>query len=93
MDIKGLDKVVLLEKMWKGMKPASFFSRSRTTAPSFNKEAATQAVKKYIDYFQGRCIKTDLSGDTASPRLYDRDTYQGAMEDIVKSMRKNKVFL
>ena len=42
--------------------------------------------KKYIDYFCGRCIKTDISGDSVNPRLYDRDAGDGEFARIVKSL-------
>ena len=64
IDISGLDKVELLKRLWINIKPASFFTnRPDVSVPSFNEGAAKDAVKKYIDYFQGRAIKMDLSGD------------------------------
>ena len=89
IDITEVDKVKLLEEMWKGVKPAAFFAMSGTFPPNFDRSKASEAVKNgYIDYFMGRCIKTDLSGDTINPRLYDRDAGQGTLSKIVKTLKK-----
>jgi len=41
----------------------------------------------YIDRFNGRVFKSDISGDEFYPRLYDRDNGQGKAESIVKKIR------
>ena len=88
VNISGLSKVMLLERLWTRMKPAAFFAYNPSLTPSFNKEEAKKAVEGYIDYFCGRCIKSDLSGDTANISLYNRDAGKGAFEEIVKKMRE-----
>lgn len=50
--------------------------------PSFNNVDAVEAVKGYIDYFCDRCIKSNLSGDTADTSLYNRDAGSGAFDKI-----------
>jgi hypothetical protein len=54
---------------------------------SFNHEAAKVAVTKYIDYFGGKAIKMDLSGDEVDPRIYDRDAGEGAFARVVATLR------
>jgi hypothetical protein len=71
------------------MKPAAYFTFNPSKAPPFNNEEAKKAVKGYIDYFCGRCIKSDLSGDTADTSLYNRDAGSGAFEKIVEEMQKD----
>ena len=88
VNISGIDKVQLLKALWLNAKPASFFGGSGTTPPIFNEARASSAVKDYIDYFDGRCIKTDLSKDAANPRLYDRDWGNGAFEKVVRSLKQ-----
>jgi hypothetical protein len=84
VNIDGIDKVTLLMKLWEAKAPATFFqTMSGTMAPSFDKEKAGKAVGGYIDYFQGRRIKTDISGTTANPTSYDSYTHPGAFEEIV----------
>lgn len=34
--------------------------------------------KTYFDYLHGKIMKVDLSGDSFSPAMYDRDNGQGA---------------
>ena len=41
----------------------------------------------YIDRFNGRVIKADISGKTFDGRLYNRDNGNGAAERIVKFIR------
>lgn len=88
VDIRGLDKVVLLRKLWENMKVAAFFEQLPWLAPPFVEGLASDAVGKYIDYFCGRCIKCDLSKDTVDPFLYDRDAGAGAFARIVAAMQK-----
>lgn len=88
VNISGLSKVDLLERLWTRMKPAAFFAFNPSAAPSFNKDGAEKAVKGYIDYFCGRCIKSDLSGDTVNTFLYNRDAGSGAFEKVVEGMRE-----
>ena len=87
VDIAGLDKVALLERLWQHMQPAGFFAEASLHAPTFDKNKAKVATRGYIDYFCGRCIKCDLSGDEADAYLYDRDTGAGTFAAIVQDMR------
>lgn len=84
ISITGLDKVKLLEYLWRAQNKASFFALFPQSAPDFDKELAKTAVTTYIDYFQGRAIKADLSGDSVDPWLYDRDAGAGRFQQIVK---------
>lgn len=90
VDISGIDKVSLLHALWKNSKPAIFFSMNNATPPPFDNEKAMTAVQKYINYYDGRCIKCDLSGDTVDPRLYDRDFGSGAVQRIVDQLRQQR---
>lgn len=80
ISIKGLNKIALLKALWENMRPKAFFN-------SFDVKSAEKAVKSYIDYFNGRCIKCDLSGDEVDPWLYDRDAGAGAFQKIVDGIR------
>ena len=90
ISIKGLDKVELLKNIWQGQIPAGYFAMSGIRGPVFNEETAKEAVKKHIDYFCGRAIKTNLSGDEIDPYLYDRDAGQGKFAQIVDAMRNEE---
>jgi hypothetical protein len=89
VNIEKLNKVLLLKALWENSKPASFFSFSGVAPPQFDQTSANDAVNSYIDYFQGRMIKSDLSRDTADPRLYDRDYGQGVFQRIADKVRSS----
>ena len=87
IDIKSIHKTKLLRSLWENSQTASFFSMSGLPAPDYDEQKAVNAVNGYIDYFQGRVIKCDISGDTADPRLYDLDNGKGAFQKIVSQLR------
>lgn len=86
-DISGLNKVTLLNALWRNMQPAAFFPYRNTNPPAFDNTLASVVVERYIDYFCGRAIKSDLSGDTAQSDMYDRDAGEGAFQRVVDSLR------
>lgn len=89
INIEGINKVNLLREMWKHQRVASFFGGAGINPPTFDETNANNVITKgYIDYFQGRAIKADLSGDTIDPRLYDRDAGRGSLKNIVETLRK-----
>jgi hypothetical protein len=90
VDITGVNKVALLHELWTRSKPAAFFAPFPQLAPHFDRDEAIVAVHHPIDYFCGRCIKSDLSGDTASPNLFDRDFGRGAFAAAVDAVRTGK---
>jgi hypothetical protein len=90
IDITGVNKVALLHELWTRSNPAAFFAPFPQLAPRFDRDEATVAVVHYIDYFCGRCIKSDLSGDTASPHQFDRDAGRGAFTAAVTAVRTGK---
>jgi hypothetical protein len=90
VDINGLDKVQLLLMLWNNAAVASFFEFMPQSAPVFDETEANTVVEQYIDYFCGRCIKTDISGDTADPWSYDRNAGTGTFQRVVDKMRAGK---
>jgi len=86
VDIQGLDKIELLRRLWTKQCVAS--ALALTGGPPFNENNAGKAVNTgFIDYYCGRAIKTNLSGNTANTALYNRDAGHNAFETIVKEMR------
>lgn len=45
------------------------------------------AKNLYFDYFRGRVLKVELSGDDLNTRLYNRDLGEGVAERIIQSLR------
>ena len=88
-DIEGVDKVALLKELWLNSRPTIFFTLHNQNPPQFDEKKASGVVSGYIDYyFQGRCIKCDLSGNTADSYLYNRDFGEDALENIVLKLKK-----
>ena len=87
INISGIDRVELLKALWHNSPPAAFFGFNGMPPPEWNQTEAQKAVKNYVDYYCGRIIKCDLSGDVADTSLYNRDNGDGAFERIVAEMR------
>ena len=52
-------------------------------------DATLRSIKKgYIDYFNGRVFKSNISGDIFETGLYNRDNGNGAAERIVQNLRE-----
>lgn len=91
VDISGLDKAGLLFRLWSNAKPALYYTQRNIDPPEFGPmKAALEATKTYIDYYNGRCIKANLSGNSVNPKMYDRDAGTGAFSTIVNTMRSGK---
>jgi len=79
IDISGLPKVILLMRLV-----------GHLNIHSFNIQRAKQMLKNgYIDYFGGRAIKTNLSGNIVNTQLYDRDAGKDAFKSVVEQLRKD----
>lgn len=87
VNIDGLNKVDLLHHLWKRSSNAAF-NVARGIRYEFDEAKAANAVDKYIDYFQGRMIKSDLTHSCVNPWLYDRDTGAGSFASIAKQLKK-----
>lgn len=94
VDISGIDKVQLLKALWDNRKPAIWFTLHNRSPPPFDHELARDEVKVLIDYFCGRCIKLDLSGDKVDSAMYDKDVGpdEKTVEKIVAKIR-NKTLI
>ena len=88
IDIGGIDKVKLLRKLWDNQIRAAFFTMNGIPSLPFDESGAAKAITAgYIDYYAGRAIKSNLSGDTANTAMYDRDAGKGKFAQIVSSLR------
>ena len=86
VDIQGLDRVRLLKALWDYSDVATFY-RNNGRTPKWDKNLATKAVLDYIEYFQGRAIKSDLTKDVVDPGYYDLFNGIGAFQEIVDEVR------
>lgn len=101
IDIKGIDKAVLLKALWEGSKSLGLsflglpkqdislkdFEREIVSLQELNKEYGGN--KLYFDYLMGRVIKCDIGGDELDPRLYDRDNGAGSAQRIINQIKEN----
>ena len=86
VSIDGINKKELLRRLWTTAGLAAFFTMRGLPGPAFDEAEAEKAVKDYIDYFCGRCIKADLRGTTADPSAYDAEWGVGSFAKIVKDL-------
>lgn len=95
--IKGLNRVDLLEELWKGANKFqgfdpmhAAFMKAISGSQTFDRKKAEIHLARtgYVDYFQERPIKCDLSGDTVNFYAYNRDAGEGAGEEIVKKAKR-----
>ena len=89
IDIKGINKTDLLKELWINSKIAGFYNQHSIQSPDYDIIKAKEAVTKYIDYFQGRVIKSDISQDVANTWRYDRDMGEGSFKKCVDKLRNN----
>ena len=93
-DIFSVDKVILLRELWYNQKSTSFYFDYGINLPIWNSETdelAKKAVNKYVDYFNGKFIKYDISENIIDSYLYDRDIpYNKKFEFIVNKIKNKK---
>lgn len=96
INIQNIDKAALLAALWQRAKTQGM---SAWHTQAFNSTLPIETVERdiaecvaakkrlYFDYYCGRVIKTDISGDTLDPWLYDRDNGAGAAAQVVAALR------
>ena len=78
--------------LWKNATVASFFRMNRIPPPPEPSiDSAKEALSRgYVDYFNGRSIKTKFSNPASvDPYMYNRDAGNGAFERVLASMPKS----
>ena len=90
VNCSAVDLNELVLKLWRGAPCAPFYGMSGDVPPSEpTLEEVEQALAAgYIDYCNGRPIKTDFSNPDAVSSNYNRDAGDGAFERILASMPK-----
>lgn len=96
INISDLDKAEVLATLYNNTHPQGLGFLHFDPTP-MTKEDAQKLLDEcekcgyfYFDYLYGRVMKVDLAGENFDPRLYDRDNYQGAAQDAINKIRKNK---
>lgn len=82
IDIKGLDKAVVLAALYNNSKQQGLGFLDKSGASKMSVEDARKELAEnpgmYFDYLRGRVMKVDLRGDELESGLYDRDNGVGA---------------
>ena len=86
VNITGIDKLYLLRQLWENSS-SSEWTETFHYRPFIVKEAEKKLAKNdFIDDFCGRPIKSNLSTNLVSSKLYDKVSSK-AFEEIVKEIR------
>ena len=78
VDIRGIDKHVLLEALW---------SRAVPVVAGVKYVPPSDKTNWRFEYHRGRSIKSDISGDYAIPWGYDRACGKDALQKVVHDIR------
>ncbi len=91
IDISGLDKKSVLKALYASAKPLGMgiMHFKAGDLPDDEADALIGAEPGYLyfDYLNGRLMKVDITGDSFSPDLYDRDNGHGAAAAAIDSIR------
>ncbi len=90
VSIAGLDKASVLMALFNHSQPLGLGFLNPRALGSMSIETAKQYTERTLnfDYVNGRVIKTDISGDVADTRLYDRDNGENAGLKAIESLKK-----
>lgn len=89
IDIKGLDKAVLLAALYNNSKPLGLGFLQADPKPMTPEEAACHIAREGLrfDYLKGRVMKVNLEGDSLDPWGYDRDLGEGHAASVVENLK------
>ena len=86
--LEGLDKAAVLAALYNASRPLGMGFLHYDPKPMTIEEAREILEQRTcFDYLKGRVMKIDLSGDTLSTRLYNRDNGPGAAEMVFAQLR------
>lgn len=88
ISIQGLDKAEVFKALYDNASPQGL-GFLHFIPGNLNIEEAREAVKEQtrFDYYRGRVMKVDISGDELETWLYDRDNGEGAAERALSSLQ------
>lgn len=94
IDISGLDKAEVLAALYNNSRPPGMGMLHYVPGDLPIEEARAYLADRVgfegAEYLKGRVIKTNISGDTFDPWLYDRDNGEGAAARAIDALRKSK---
>lgn len=102
LSILGLNKVQLLEELWKEQKSRPINDKNdnltvlfqliqkdkKTMDELFDKDQAQKEIDNgFIQYYKGKLIKMDLSKDYVDSSEYDKLAGEGTAYSIIKNLK------
>ena len=93
VDISGLDKVKVLQGLFKIAKPQGLGFLHYKPDDSLNDKEAKKILetRNYsVDYLNGRVMKVNLRGDTLNTRLFNTDNGKDAAERVIEALNSVK---
>ena len=93
ISIKGLNKADVFVALFRAAKLQEGIEVLEFKPIVMDKERAEPIIKKWtkFDYFEGRALKIDLTGDEFDPRYYDRENGQGVAKEVIDDLRSKQV--
>jgi len=91
MNIAGMNKAVILAKLYDSAQPLGLGILHFTPEPMTIEQAQELLDKssdKYFDYVNGRVMKISLASDELRTDLYNRDNGEGKAEAIIATIPK-----
>ena len=91
ISIKGLDKATVFQALFNASKQQGMGTLDPRGRDSMTIETAREVVDTKaplaFDYFLGRVLKVDITGDEFDPWLFDRDNGKGAAAAAIERLR------
>jgi hypothetical protein len=84
INVKGIDRAILLAELYNGTQPLGMGVLRDIGSMSADLARELLGGREIdVDYFCGRPIKVTIRNDEFDPRLYDRDAGEGAAQRAV----------
>lgn len=92
ISIKGMNKANVFVGLFRAAKLQEGIEVLEFNPILMDKERAEKILKNRtrFEYFEGRALKIDLSGDEFDPRFYNHENGPGIAEQVIDALRKSK---
>jgi hypothetical protein len=91
VNIKGLDKAEVLAALHNGTQclgMGRLHNIGTCSVEQAREDIKQMGLRLQFDYYHGRPLKVDISGDTFDPWLYDRDAGKGTAQRVIATLKK-----
>ena len=94
IDISGLDKAEVLAALHNGTQPLGMgflHNIGHCTVDQASEDVSSMGGALRFDYYHGRPLKVNITGDSFYPGSYDRDAGEGTAQRVISELRASKV--